>query len=65
MDGVVVATLAPSRAQRVEQLGIGEGTEEILDGLQGGTVFEGVLIEERLGRMKDHHEREPGGSEAK
>ena len=59
MDRSVVALLAPSGAERVEQLGIGEGTEQIRDGLQGGTVFEGVPIEERLGRMKDHHEREP------
>ena len=55
--GVVVAALAPSGTERVEQLAIGEGGEQILDGLQRGTVFEGVPGEQRLGGVDDHHGR--------
>ena len=55
--GVVVAALAPGAAERVEQLAIGQGREQILDGLQRGAVFEGFPIEQRLGGVDDHHGR--------
>src|SRR5271156_3114009 len=57
MHGVVISALAPSPAERVEQLGIGEGAEEILDRLERGAVFQRVPIEQRLGRVQDHHGR--------
>ena len=59
MDRVVVAALAAGPAERVEELGIGQGREQILDGLQRGAVFERFPIEERLGRVEDHHGRGP------
>src|SRR5262249_37271255 len=57
VDGVVVAPLAAGLAERVEELGIGEGGEQILDGLERGAVFERLPIEQRLGGVEDHHGR--------
>jgi hypothetical protein len=54
-DRIVVASLAASVAKRLEELAIGQGGEEILDGLQGGTVFEFIPGEERVGGVNDHH----------
>src|SRR5262249_12654739 len=45
VDGVIVPAFAARRAQRVEQLAIGESSQEILDGLQRRTVFESIPIE--------------------
>ena len=42
MHRVVIAAFASSPAERVEQLGIGQGREQILDGLQGGAVFRAI-----------------------
>jgi hypothetical protein len=57
VHGVVVAALAAGLAERVEELGIGRGGEQILDGLQRGAVLERLPIEQRLGGVKDHHGR--------
>ena len=38
MDRVVVAAVAAGAAERVEELGIGEGREQILDGLERGAA---------------------------
>ena len=65
MHRVVVAALAAGAAERVEQLGIGQGREQILDGLQRGAVFERFPSEQRLGGVEDHHGRGPRDSEAK
>ena len=65
MHRVVVAALAAGAAERVEQLGIGQGREQILDGLQGGAIFERLPVEQRLGRVEDHHGRGPRDSGAR
>ena len=57
VHGVVIAALAAGPAQRVEQLGVGQGGEQILDGLQRGAVFERLPIEQGLGGVEDHHGR--------
>src|SRR5262249_35292785 len=57
VHGVVIAALAAGPTQGVEQLGIGQGGQQILDGLQRGAVFERPPIEQRLGGVEDHHGR--------
>ena len=58
---VIVAPLAPGDAERVEQLAVGECGEQILDGLQRGTVFQAVPGEEWLGGVDDHRRRRTSG----
>ena len=65
MHGIVVAAFAASPTERVEQLSVGQGRERILDGLQGGAVFERFPIEERLDRMEDHQGKRPWISRAR
>jgi hypothetical protein len=45
--------LALSRQR--QQLAVGQRTEQVLDGLQRGAVFQAVPGEERLGGVDDHH----------
>ena len=54
---VVIAALAPSGTERVEQLAIGECGEKILDRLERRIVFEAVPSEQGFGRVDDHHGR--------
>ena len=54
-DRIVVASLAASVAERIEELGVRQGGEQILDGLQGGAVLEAIPGEEGLGCVNDHH----------
>ena len=58
---VIVASLAPSGAERVEQLAVGQRGEQVLDGLQRGAVFQAVPGEERFGVVGHHHGRLPQG----
>ena len=60
-DGVLVASLAACDAERLEQLAVGQGGEEILDGLERGAVFESVPGEEWFGGVNDHHQSVAGG----
>src|SRR5262249_23117243 len=51
-----ISSLAPRDSERVPEFAVGQGGEEILDGLQRGAVFEAIPGEERLGFVKDQHE---------
>ena len=49
LDGIVVASLAPRRAEGLEQVVIGDGFEETAERLQGRGIFQGVPGEQGLG----------------
>ena len=50
-------TLLGSGRSPGNQVPVGQGGEEIADGLQRGTVFEAIPGEERLGFVNDQHGR--------
>lgn len=53
VDGVVVAAFAAGAAERFEQGAIGEGGQQVADGLERGAVFEAVPGEQGLGLGND------------
>ena len=55
MDGIVVSAVASGVAEGVEEFGVGESVEELLDGAERGAVFEFVPGEQGSGSGDNPH----------
>jgi hypothetical protein len=54
VSGRCLVESEPGLAQALEQCVVGDGGEEFLDGADGGTIFESVQREQRLGGSEEH-----------